>query len=533
MVKAVVKQTDGTHIADLPRLIDYSWADTLSETGSGSVKVSLDDDRVTDDVIADGNIVELYNDGVLLFAFRIDPPTDFETIAVDDADRVLELSGLGILSILDDALVYPERGLEPFAPDDRPFNWISDDFRESPPADHPGETWSAPESWGTQNNPDNSEWEGFPENWPDILDGATWIWPTKPADLLAAPGDSYFRATFDLASDMDIGIYASADDEINLYVDGEEIVSTTGELQWQKTFVEKRMYGSGTHRIAVKGTNLERPSGNSAASVIWAIAELDSFGNPTSVIATSNTTDVTAIGYPDRAPGMTAGDKINILINEAQARGCFSNVTTSFDHVFATNGQSWTSDVDSRVRHLRSLLDVIMSMSDWQTDARMNPDQTLDLNGYNQHGDDLTTGNSPTEIRPGRDIKRMNHSRPFKLRNVLVGATEEGYIEKVDSTSVNDWGRRESAENLGETDETETGGDQLQAILDERKTQLLVAEAELVTNAHTLPYSDFVLGDIILAPNRKKNLVAHRVITIAAEMNDSGEPDWTIELEQQ
>lgn len=755
-VTARVTKPDGTHIAILPRLVAYEWTDTLSETGNGKVTVPLDDERVTDEVIADGNLVELTHLDATRFAFRIQPPTGFTTIDPDESQRTLELSGDGILTLLDDALVYPERGIERFNPSDRPFNWIASSFREEPPSDHPGETWSTPQSWGTQANPDNPEWAGYPEGFPDP--DAVWVWPTKPADLNAAPGDAYFRQEVVLSEAKEVGFYASGDDEIEFNWDGEQLINTSGTFQWQRTFVDKRTVGAGTHQVTVRGRNLERSYGDSPAGVLWSIVELDSNGDPTgAVLARSNTTGsgstsyttsgqhsftvpsgvseitieaygaagsglggkatgtlsvspgevydvyvggaggtaggsggvngggsaggsdatdggggsdfrpsggaladrllvagggggasaqphdggggggtqgeagagdgggggtqsaggtggtnatdgslgqggdggdatigtnqgggggggyygggggagaelaeggggggsgftdaslanpsmatgvetgdgqvtitwggaVNALGYPDRSPGMTAGDKVQTLVGEAKERGCIPSVTPSFNYLEASNLQLWPSDVDSRVRHLRSLLDVVESMADWQVDVRMHPGQTLDLNGYDQHGSDLTTGNAPVVLRKGRDIRTMRHSRPVKLRNVLVGEAHEGLVERSDASSVSTHGRREAAERLGESDEPATAGDQLDTLLAERKDERLTASATLYTNAHMVPYRDFDLGDLILAPDRKLNDVAYRVISIAARRGEGDEPVFTVELEQQ
>jgi hypothetical protein len=89
------------------------------------------------------------------------------------------------------------------------------------------------------------------------IDGrdARWIWSSKNAQTAAAGETAYFRKTFTLAAPSNVTrVIATADNELDIYVDGKRIASTKAWETPVKTSLDKPL-AAGSHTIAAKARN--------------------------------------------------------------------------------------------------------------------------------------------------------------------------------------------------------------------------------------------------------------------------------------
>lgn len=96
----------------LPDTFAREWLDELNGPGAGSFKVSARNPRLANpDLLAYGNIARMVLDEVPRFAFTIEHKNWVDVGEGEDADRVLTVSGRGVLAKLEEAQVYLSEGL--------------------------------------------------------------------------------------------------------------------------------------------------------------------------------------------------------------------------------------------------------------------------------------------------------------------------------------------------------------------------------------------------------------------------------------
>lgn len=165
-----------------------------------------------------------------------------------------EVAGEGFRSWFRDAVVYPERGLKERSADNRVFSFASARGQ-----------WYKPEQWKTPVNVhkytmdpnDTNPWNTAPAEWPDVPD-AYWIWGTANAKgNPAAPGNNYFRYEFSTndAEPSEYSIFASADDDFDVYVDANQVITTREDKSWALTRRADFTLSAGEHVLAIRVKN--------------------------------------------------------------------------------------------------------------------------------------------------------------------------------------------------------------------------------------------------------------------------------------
>lgn len=534
------------------RPLQWRFNDTLSQMGGGSLKLSTLDPAFQESLINEGNFVKFAVDGTEQVGFEV---TDLPRRTITDRNPEVDIGGSGLLGVLSRAIVYAERGVDIRAPQDRALNWISKDFL--PWGD---QNWSTPSTYGTQAAPHNAGWATFPLGWPALAASAEWMW-RRPGSIgyIHPPGDAYFRKQFTIPDPLDIGLFGTADDELEIYLNNELIISSKGLMQWKKTFFEKFRIGAGTHQIAIRGRNLERPSGDSGAGVLFALGPVNSSGDLTSLLVKSEGAGWESAGYLDYPPGMTPGRSIGVLLAEAQARGGLNMVTTSFtpeltsplpepigpatwggetitwggeDAIWGASEVPWKDNEDRRVGVGRTLLDTLMSISCRTVEVFMRPNFILDLWGHDEKQRNLSGGPAAVILRPGRDILKMDIEPPANMVNVFLADTPHGFIEEKNDLSITSKGYRvESFLSQGEADTPNSARLALQRTLEERDGSLVWATVKLRDNADVLPFVKYMTGDWISAPYLG-TYAPWRVMSISGQSRRDSiyRPDWTLEL---
>jgi hypothetical protein len=210
----------------LPYRLTPQFLEQKNDTGSGRVVIHASDPSVAaNKALLDArNVFKGKVDGQVHSAFVVQE-IDADYITKDEAlGDTKEVSGEGLRTWFNDAIVYPYNGIKQNSGDTRYFNFASE--RGS---------WYKTANWKTTTKvakysitPNNgSPWNTRPAEWPDAPD-AYWVWDRTQSSASQAPaGFAYFRYEFDTtdATNIDYSIFSAADDQYDLYVDGAILAS--------------------------------------------------------------------------------------------------------------------------------------------------------------------------------------------------------------------------------------------------------------------------------------------------------------------
>lgn len=345
-VKLYRSATINTPVATLTDAKAPKFRDVLNDTGTGSVVLQNTDIHLTGLLSDDVLRFELYG-----FAVMAIIAAQRETVAISPKEEVAEettLSGPGTVARLAEALVYPSRGVDSLPiQEDRIFNWAAVEFDDS--------LWTTPKivmrtNQTPEERPENEGW--WQIGWPDKggTDYSNWIWAPGSTPALAPEGTCYFRRTFTVAATCTARILISVDNGGDLYVDGVLLVERLSDFR-RPSSVDLQL-SAGDHLIAVRGTNDPFPAGGTInpAGVVYSVYVLEPNGDLGDAIMRSDDAGV-GLYYPDRPPGMTPGEVIRHVIEQAQTRGVLTGVTLMFDDEVDSDGSAWpeVADIGTKV----------------------------------------------------------------------------------------------------------------------------------------------------------------------------------------
>lgn len=231
--------------------MDMQWLDDLNDAGSGSFALHRYDPKAAPENMAIFNLVKYVYGGRVRFVSRIERRTIVVVGGGDHQAQVWKISGRGALSLLSDAVLYPEYGINEFTRKQRSFFFGSKEGSWYVPSE-----WFPPRGLPLAAVPADHPWKGSPQGWVDP--DAQWIWPTDPNKVSVA-GPAWFRSTFTLTEPTTITVYATADDQVTLYVDGYPALAMGGANE-DKAFTKgpaqfSIKMGAGPHLIAAEVLN--------------------------------------------------------------------------------------------------------------------------------------------------------------------------------------------------------------------------------------------------------------------------------------
>jgi hypothetical protein len=241
--------TNQTYLGTLEKVIAGEFVDEYNSTGVGTVTVPLsssDASLLTKDAV----IRVIYQDAVR-FAWFVE--TREHALAPSGNDYTLKVTGRGLLGWLDDGVAYPQGGVADFNSPDRPFNYASG----------PG-SWRSSGNYtaalGVQWKNDTTGRKGLPVRWKDPA--AQWIWKTDPETIVQRGTVNWFYRDFTLSDSTRIKFYASCDNQMEVWLDGSLIMSSSDFDQEAASFSQMARFtvrlGAGTHTIAARVKN-DRP----------------------------------------------------------------------------------------------------------------------------------------------------------------------------------------------------------------------------------------------------------------------------------
>jgi len=347
--------------------LNREWQDMLSEAGSGSFKIPNDDVSAPSPTF--GRLVAFKYRGVYAWTMLCEKR---HKIDVDPQEAVAELtewSGRGHLALLEEALVYPTNGVGVVPiEDDRVFNWTSANYDDS--------AWGnateillmfyAPATWaGLTQSPLAAQ---------DFVDDTAWVlWGQPGTYITAPPGFVFFRQTFTVPNDGSFIITVIMDDWGPWYLDGVK------QADQMSNFIKAQQYqvqlSAGTHLIAARVINFfAADPAHNPGGFAFSVADNQN-GTPGTVHANSDATCKT-LSYVDEPPGMTPGQVIDILYNEAVARGCFTNGLSfyfPFGLLADSQGAPWPVVADIATRVGTDMLTFMRELSATYVDFWMEP----------------------------------------------------------------------------------------------------------------------------------------------------------------
>ena len=242
----VYNATNATYQGTLSAALSSEFVDEYNAPGAGTVTVPLDSADAAL-LVKDAVVRVIYRDDVR-FAWFVE--TRERTIADNGNQYTLTASGRGLLAWLEDAVIYPQGGLADFLAPDRPFNYASG----------PG-GWRSSGNYqaalGVQWKDDTTSRDGLPVRWKDPT--AQWIWRTNPETVVQRGTVNWFYRDFTLSSPARVKFYASCDNAMDVYLDGQQIMSSSDFDQEAASFTQMARFtirlGEGTHTLAARVRN--------------------------------------------------------------------------------------------------------------------------------------------------------------------------------------------------------------------------------------------------------------------------------------
>lgn len=535
----VYSHSDPTKLLDvLNAAIQPSLLEELKGNGGGDVTLSIRDPKVVADptLLAYRNVLRVKVGGKVVGAVLIQKKT-VTSIDSDSSDEVTKISGESLRAWAGDAVVYPKGGLRKTSLDQRAFNFASERgvwYDES--------QWQAPYKVVKWGDVEGSPWRYAPAEWPDVPD-AWWVWSQN--SLSSAPaGDNFFRYEFTAPVDAKYSFFVAADDSYAVYVDGQlNSQSEPDAVAYSDTYRIDVDLLAGPHVFAARVNN--KTEGPAAF-----IAAVFTFGDPlvpTSATLVSYTgkdgdDNWKVAGYPDPLPGWSPGEIVLTLMEEAEERGVKFPLwlTPSFTATLDSYGQEWPRDLDWSFDLGKSVLDVIEQLEELSCDMWIDPEtlemhmaieRGVDRSVYQYDVDGITVVSAPVVFSKGYNLRAAQMDGVAEVKNSLIVQTSDGWtqVEDTATNSIDQYGRVEA---LLETGLSETVSSAVAGVVFEQKAKPEEgASYDIVAREGSVPFVDFQVGDWVLAPDDTGLSVKRRVMSIAVEASNSGQPLFSVEFD--
>lgn len=499
--------------------IERRWLDDLLDTGSGSLKVHVFD-PVLDDfptILAYDNIVRFALHGTDRFAFIIEGKALSPAPVEEDAGRWWEISGRGVLAMIERALVFPEGQVTGAMIRQRTFGFMAAAFDDS--------LWT--NAIEIQRQDAAGTYQGAPDGWPDPL--AFWIWSRGPVSGAMPTGTSYFRKQFSIAAATPVSILAAGDNEYRLWLDDDLIIDNLSApyAGWHDPQRWDGALEAGDHILAVEAINKPlRTGGNSMAAFICSVIATDDNHALSTTILERTDSSWLADDYPVDIPGMTPGQILRVLIEEAQARGVLAGVTLGFDDALDSNSAAWTVAPYISVDIGTNYLNFAKTLMEQHIDMDMSPELVLLAYAKGTQGHDRTTGVGAVELIVGRDFEELTaqgdeNGGNSHVANALLLRDQTGaLVTREDAVSLLSRPRKESYIELASAPNMAAAQLAADTMLVERAYPTVQMQGK-VTEASG-PYSFFFKGDLVLMPSMRGVPTETSVLAITVSEDEAG-----------
>ncbi len=531
----------GTFISTLSTQTGVQFQDTLNDVGSGRLTIQRDDPDAAQ--LVPGREVRCYMFGDVVFTWEIlQPPQIVALTESEEAGERITAAGQGRATLLDEAIVYPPKGLEnPVNAQHRLYTFASPDY--------PNLGGWVPATVGYKANVIDpgrfsfleytTELDGeedvveivpvpAPIGWP--IPDAYWIWGQ---DDLQPPGKNYFRRVFTLTSETNVGIFVTGDNYYTLYLDGTPILGELVNMHcWQEYKRVDMTLPAGTYTLAALVVNSEwPPEFYNPGGFMCAVARLDDHADPVENIVVTDGSWI-ALPYPVPDPGWTPGQIMLDAIGEVQARGALSGFATDFTDWNDSLGNPWEYLPGYSIAIGNSVLDLLGGLVDqgW-VDWRVRPGTKL-LQMFVQ-GSIATPSGIDYQVTHDVDtqtIRSLSFVPQVQPRNRYLVKWTSGYFEIEDVASQALWGQYEGFMTV----DAPTLNDALSqagVMLEENANPkyAVVVAIDPLGEADS-PYDAYSVGNQVGCPGPTGVLTQYQVHAITVVQTDMGRADITLEL---
>lgn len=512
LITVEVFEPDGvTSIAPVPRCSGVTWMDEVNTPGTGQFVLHLDDPVLAahPTLLAANNIVVFTRaaDGFVEKTWRIEAHTPVGIGPGENAGRLTTVSGRGLLAGAEKALVWPYALAQASASDVRIFGYGSPE---------PLVDWADPSLWfspeGVRQDSDPTARGGFPKPWRDP--DAQWIAPTDPT-LPAPLGPFWARGSFTLASPEVILIEVSADNFLEVWLDGERIIlgDPVDPYNWRRRYAFSRVEAAGTHVIAARVVNAPLLSGSNPTGFLCTVWACDDGGNPVSNVLRS---EPASFEVTDTQPGWTVGGILLKLFDEAQSRGVslLQGVTFGFTKDVDSNGDPWTLSSELPLTIGDDLGKIIDQSTELVCDIWMDG---LELNAAPRQGTDRS---GTVTFTPGVDV--LLSAPTFRAGGVVNAALIHfgpQWIEVTDPATIGDY-RAEVSLQLGTVESATQATVMALAQFVETATPEITIPIQSSSARGPQPGVDYFLGDSLTGPGLFGESGVLRVMSITGTVNE-------------
>jgi hypothetical protein len=513
-----------TVLATLTSPMGEQWSDVMNDVGSGQFQLQADDPQLSDCAL--GNVAQFNVDGSPAFSFVIDRRVraSISKPGEEDEGHTVILSGEGIGQILNRWRVTPDLGFEknPWART-RTFSFASPEFT-------PDGSWIVPTVIVPQQYATSAHYTGLPDGF--WCPAEPWIGPSSGDDDAAPFGYWYAIYYFTLPDDFIVTFGMAVDDRANVFIDGFLLTNIDPNVDpssgYRSTTVATVRLSSGFHTFAVKVINDlgDVDPGFGEGSTVA--------GNPTGFILTAWQTDAAGqliqrlfgtadyadwliLEYPDTAPGMTIGDVVQTLIEEANTDSILTELASwDFGPITDSAGNDWDQLESVTVNDGDSLLDSVRAFAGAYCDWSMAADSVnMHMWRFGERGSSAGVTYDSTNlswleydtIDDGSDVLLVNWSGG-QLRYPATGGTRMNSLQIENAT-------RSEAVTLATQQLDLFGGTRVQI------------SASIEPGAGVIPYTDFQVGDTgITLPGETSGTTSQRCVQIDQRTDDIGVPSW-------
>jgi hypothetical protein len=315
-----------TYLGTIDQALESEFIDEFNAPGFGQVTVPLN--SADADLLTKDAVVRVLYDGAVRFSWFVE--TRERTLADTGNQLTLTAAGRGLLGWLEDAIVYPQAGLQDFISEERPFNYAAKDGPWKSSGNYTaaqGVTWRS----------DSTARAKLPVRWKDP--SAQWIWKTNPEQLVQRGTVNYFWRQFTLTESKRIKFFASFDNAGDVYLDGTLIMSSSDFDREAASFSQMVTFttrlGVGTHTLAARVRN-DKP---------WTGYDLEVDKDTDKVSAPdhglANGTEVTVV-EKDKADGLTVGTSYFV---RQKSDSDFKLATTNSDSTIVNVTKNGTIDL--------------------------------------------------------------------------------------------------------------------------------------------------------------------------------------------
>jgi hypothetical protein len=414
--------------------------------------------------------------------------------------QVVTASGPGLRSLLGLMQVYPTLGLGRRLGTERPLNWAGGSMDRS--VDWIAATErkavrdpSDPYSEAPQGFPLDPDEEWLEPYWISARPSVTPS-PTVPPQRV---GDEYFFEVFEVPEQTDAGCFWSADDGLEIWIDDRRWAQETEAFLWMETKTFGLVLDPGIHHIAVKLTNIERENveTNGAAFTLAIHKMLDGGATVGEPLVVSNGNWLVA-EVPEPAPTMTPGEILDMLLGEAQGRGCFPWLTWDFTAAADSNSQPWATPVDLIATVGRPVSTVVGALEEVSIDLKVTPAGEIVAGNKGTLGEDKS---STVVLSPVSNLSGQGWDAEGPIANAALVQYGTGlWVEATHPASIGAYGRLEGAAEIGSADSK----DQVDRVLAEWFTEHAVAEYDVAVEVEPVPGAvpgvDFDVFDRVTVP---------------------------------